>query len=88
MVSSTRVEPPAYSEPATIIDRLREIGAAGWSASNGKIALERLRLIFEEPPDGELSRATIAGYDPLKAARFGGPTGMDPGHPRRGEAAH
>jgi uncharacterized protein YndB with AHSA1/START domain len=75
---STRVELTTYSEPATPVDRLKEVGAAGWMRRQTKKALERLRMIFEEPPDGELKRATIAGYEPAKAARFGAPTGMDP----------
>jgi uncharacterized protein YndB with AHSA1/START domain len=74
----TRVELTTFSEPATPIDRLKEVGAAGWVRRQTKKSLERLRMIFEEPPDGELKRATIAGYDPLNAARFGAPTGMDP----------
>jgi uncharacterized protein YndB with AHSA1/START domain len=43
-----------------------------------RVALERLRMIFEEPPRGELKRATIAGFDPDKAPRFGVHAGMDP----------
>jgi hypothetical protein len=68
-VSSTRVTP---------IDRLRELGLAGWMRRNTKTALERLRMIFEEPPDGPLARATVAGFEAQKAARFGAATGMDP----------
>jgi uncharacterized protein YndB with AHSA1/START domain len=74
----TRVELTTYSEPATVIDRVKELGAAGWIRRQTKKALERLRLIFEEPPGGELKRATIAGYEPAKAPRFGAHTGMDP----------
>ena len=74
----TRVELTSYSEPATIIDRVKELGAAGWVRRQTKKALERLRMIFEEPPRGELKRATIAGYEPAKAPRFGAHTGMDP----------
>ena len=74
----TRVELTTYSEPATIIDRVKEFGAASWIRRQTKKALERLRLIFEEPPHGELKRATIAGYEPAKAPRFGAHTGMDP----------
>lgn len=80
----TRVELTTYSEPATIVDRLKEIGAAGYVKRNTKSALERLRTIFEERPDKPLKRATIAGYEPLKAPRFGGPVGMDPARPRPG----
>jgi len=85
--SVTRVELTTYGEPATIFDRLKELGAAGWTRRNTRVALERLRMIFEETPDGRLARATIAGYEPLKAARFGAATGMDPARPRRGEPA-
>jgi uncharacterized protein YndB with AHSA1/START domain len=74
----TRVELTTYSEPATVIDRVKEVGAAAWIRRQTKKALERLRLIFEEPPRGELKRATIAGYEPAKAPRFGAHTGMDP----------
>jgi hypothetical protein len=49
-----------------------------WMRRQTKIALERLRRIFEEPRDAPLARATIAGYEPLKAVRFGAPTGTDP----------
>jgi uncharacterized protein YndB with AHSA1/START domain len=81
---STRVELTTYSEPATLVDRFREIGAAGWVRRQTKKALERLRMIFEEPPKGELKRATIAGYEPATAARFGAPAGMDPSRAGRG----
>jgi uncharacterized protein YndB with AHSA1/START domain len=74
----TRVELTTYSEPATVVDRLKEIGAAGWLRRQTKKALERLRMIFEEPPKDPLKRATIAGYEAAKAPRFGAPTGMDP----------
>ena len=67
------------------MDRFREIGAAWWVRRRTKKALERLRGIFEEPQDGPLKRATIAGYEGAKAARFGAHTGMDPARaPRQG----
>src|SRR3954453_13274660 len=47
---TTRVALTTFSEPATLIDRLKELGAAGWVRRNSKVALERLRMIFEEPP--------------------------------------
>jgi uncharacterized protein YndB with AHSA1/START domain len=84
---TTRVELTTYAEQATIVDRLKQVGAAGWLGRQTKKSLERLRMIFEEPPEGELKRATIAGYEPAKAARFGAPAGMDPARgapPRRG----
>ena len=46
-----------------------------------KKALERLRMIFEEPPSGPLKRATIAGYEPRKAPRFGAAHRHGPGPP-------
>jgi uncharacterized protein YndB with AHSA1/START domain len=82
---STRVDLTTYGEPKTIIDRFHEIGAAGYLRRKTKHSLERLRAIFEEHQDKPLPRATIAGYEPLKAARFGGPTGLDPARPRPGE---
>ena len=36
---------------------------------------------------GELKRASIAGYEPTKAPRFGVPVGMDPTRPPRREAS-
>jgi uncharacterized protein YndB with AHSA1/START domain len=81
----TRVELTTYSEPATVGDRVKEIGAAWWVRRQTKKALERLRAIFEEPPSAPLRRVTIAGYEPSKAARFGAHTGMDPARaPRQG----
>ena len=76
----TRVELTTFSEPATMIDRFREIGAAGWVRRKTRKALDRLRMIFEEPGRVELKRATIAGYEPEKAPRFGAHHGMDPAH--------
>ncbi len=81
----TRVELTTYSEPATAVDRFREIGAAWWVRRRTKKALERLRAIFEEPRTEPLQRASIAGYEASKAARFGAHTGMDPAQaPRQG----
>jgi hypothetical protein len=62
---------------------VREFGAARWIRRNTKIALERLRMIFEEPSEQPLARATVAGYEPAKAARFGAATGSDPARPRQ-----
>ena len=74
----TRVELSTFSEAATVVDRLKEIGAAGWIKRKTNRALDRLRMVFEEPKRVELKRATIAGYEPEKAARFGAYSGMDP----------
>jgi uncharacterized protein YndB with AHSA1/START domain len=74
----TRVELTTFSEPATLADRLKQVGAAGWMKRKTKAALERLRMIFEQPPDEPLARASIAGFEGSKAARFGARTGSDP----------
>jgi uncharacterized protein YndB with AHSA1/START domain len=77
----TRVELTTYSEPATMVDRVRQIGAAGWIRRKTRKSLDRLRMIFEEPQKEPLKRATIAGYESEKAARFGAHSGMDPARP-------
>ena len=83
--ASTRVELTTWSEPKTAIDRFKQRRAHRWVARQSKTALERLRLIFEEPSDRPLKRATLAGYEPAKAARFGAHTGSDPARrPRPG----
>jgi uncharacterized protein YndB with AHSA1/START domain len=79
----TRVELTSYGEPATPIDRLKELGLTGWVKRNTKKSLERLRLVFEDPPKQPLARATVAGFEPAKSARFGAHTGMDPARPAR-----
>ena len=66
------------AEAATFSDRLKQIGAAGWTKRQTAKQLERLRMIFEEPGKEPLKRATIAGYEPSKAARFGAPPSADP----------
>ncbi|MET0206280.1 MAG: SRPBCC family protein [Thermoleophilaceae bacterium] len=74
----TRVELTTYGEPATPWDRMKQVGAASWTRRQTAKQLERLRMIFEEPPKEPLRRATIAGYEPAKAPRFGAPAGADP----------
>ena len=77
----TRVELTTYGEPATMMDRFRQIGAAGWIRRKTRKSLDRLRMIFEEPQKEPPKRATIAGYESEKAARFGAHSGMDPARP-------
>jgi uncharacterized protein YndB with AHSA1/START domain len=77
----THVELTTYGETASPVDQLKQLGAARWIRRQTSIALERLRLVFEEPPEGELARVTVAGYEPSKAARFGARTGADPSRP-------
>ena len=83
----TRVELTTFSEPATVVDRVRQLGAAGWIRRQTSKQLNRLRMIFEEPARGELKRATIAGYEPDKAPRFGAAAGTDPARAPRREAS-
>ena len=68
----TRVEMTVWSEPGSPRERLLEkLGTRRWTKRQAKAALERLRAVFEERPEGELARATVAGWEPQKAARFG-----------------
>lgn len=68
----TRVELTVWTEPATLVDGLKEaVGARSWLRRQTKTALERLRLVFEEQREAPLARTDIAGYEPLKAPRFG-----------------
>lgn len=67
----TRVALEMRTEPGSRLAGLGEFGAHGYYKRQWKTALERLRQIFEERPEGDLARATIAGYEPLKAARYG-----------------
>jgi hypothetical protein len=60
------------TQPAGHLADFKErAGSRGWTRRQYKTALERLRMIFEEPAPGDLARATIAAYEPLKAPRFG-----------------
>lgn len=68
---STRVELTTFSEPATLVDRLKQLGASGWVRRKTKRALERLRELFEQPEGHERKRVVVAGYEPDKAPRFG-----------------
>lgn len=67
----TRVRLTSRWEPKTSIDRLRLVGARGWLKRGSAKALRRLKRILEQPADGELERATMAGYEPHTAPRFG-----------------
>jgi uncharacterized protein YndB with AHSA1/START domain len=68
----TRVEMTAWSEAGTPRERLKErLGLHRWMTRQSRTALDRLRLIFEESSDEPLARATVAGFEPLKAPRFG-----------------
>jgi uncharacterized protein YndB with AHSA1/START domain len=71
--NATRVELTFESEPATRWDAFKEaLGARGWVKRQHKVALARLRKVFEEPRDEPLARATVAGLEPMTLPRFGG----------------
>ena len=80
----TRVELTTYSEPATPSTgsgRSARPGGCGAGPRGARAPAHDLRGAPGEP----LQRATIAGYEPPKAARFGAHTGMDPARaPRQG----
>jgi uncharacterized protein YndB with AHSA1/START domain len=68
----TRVEFEMRAEPGGKIQEMAaRFGTRGYYKRQYATALERLRLIFEERPEGELARASVAGYEPLKAPRYG-----------------
>lgn len=67
----TRVELSTSSEPKTAVDRIRQRGLQRWIRRQSKLALERLRKIFEEPQERPLERVTVAGHEPHTAPRFG-----------------
>jgi Polyketide cyclase / dehydrase and lipid transport len=68
----TRVDLTMWTEPATRLDSFKEsFGTRRWWSGNAKVALARLRMVFEERPDAPLARATIAGYEYERAPRFG-----------------
>jgi uncharacterized protein YndB with AHSA1/START domain len=79
----TRVQLTTYGEPATLIDRVKEIGAAGYVRRQTKKQLNRLRMIFEDPPKEPLRRTSVAGYEAAKAPRYGVASGTDPARPSR-----
>jgi uncharacterized protein YndB with AHSA1/START domain len=73
----TRVDLTVWMEPGTLRERFKaKLGFRRWLKRGAKGSLERLRIIFEERPDRPLARATVGGFDPLNAPRFGM-------HPRR-----
>ena len=68
----TRVGVELRTEPGGRLQATAEsLGARRYYKREYATALERLRVIFEERPQGELVRATVAGYEPLKAPRYG-----------------
>jgi uncharacterized protein YndB with AHSA1/START domain len=70
--AATRVLLTVWTEPATRLDAFKESRARGWLKRKLNKSLNRLRQVFEDDRRKKpLERATIAGYEPAKAARFG-----------------
>jgi uncharacterized protein YndB with AHSA1/START domain len=68
----TRVHVSIECEVGTPRERFKaKLGFRRWLKRGTKVSLERLRLIFEEYPDRPLARTTVAGFESLKAPRFG-----------------
>ena len=68
----TRVEVTVALDPGTPREAFKErFGSRRWTRRGLKTALDRLRVIFEEQPDRPLARASVAGYEPMRAPRFG-----------------
>ncbi len=57
-----------WTEPATIIDRLRELGRSGWWRRRWRRALRRLRDLIETGADRAAPREQVAGADRVPAA--------------------
>jgi uncharacterized protein YndB with AHSA1/START domain len=69
----TRVELRSWVETENRLDAFRQgLGGRRWLRRQLARALKRLRAIFEDRQATELPRASIAGYEPLTAPRFGG----------------
>jgi uncharacterized protein YndB with AHSA1/START domain len=70
--NATRVELTFESEPGTRWDAFKEsLGARRWIKKQNRVALARLRKVFEEPAEQPLARATVAGLEPQTLPRFG-----------------
>ncbi|HEX6714316.1 MAG TPA: SRPBCC family protein [Thermoleophilaceae bacterium] len=69
---STELTVTVWTEPGIRWDGIKEsFGARPWLRRQVAASLRRLRKIFEEESDRPLARAGVAGYEPLKAARYG-----------------
>ncbi len=68
----TRVDLTIRFEAGTPREAVKErFGTERWLRRRARTTLERLRVIFEERPSAPLARVSMAGFDPLKAPRFG-----------------
>ncbi|NLT06201.1 MAG: SRPBCC family protein [Solirubrobacterales bacterium] len=68
---TTRVELTVYAEQRHFVDKIKHFGASGSIRRRSAKALRRLRDLFEEGRAADVQGATVAGYDPGKAPRFG-----------------
>ena len=69
---ATELTATVWTVPGIRWDGLKEsLGARPWLKRQMGRSLKRLRTIFEERPERPLARTTVAGYEPLKAARYG-----------------
>jgi hypothetical protein len=69
---ATELTATVWTVPGIRWDGLKEsLGARPWVKRQMGRSLKRLRTIFEERPERPLARTTVAGYEPLKAARYG-----------------
>ena len=69
---STELSVAVWTEPGIRWDGIKEgLGARPWLRRKVSGSLKRLRAIFEEQSDKPLAHAGVAGYEPLKAARYG-----------------
>ena len=69
---STELTVTVWTQPGIRWDAIKEsLGARPWLKRQLRTSLKRLRKIFEEQPERPLARAAVAGYEPLKAARYG-----------------
>jgi len=69
---STEVTVTLWTEPCIRWDGIKEgLGGRPWLRRQMNASLRRLRTIFEDQPERPLARAGVAGYEPLKAARYG-----------------
>jgi uncharacterized protein YndB with AHSA1/START domain len=68
----TRVDMTILMEAGTLREHVQEkLGARRWLRRRSKKALVRLRAILEAPGTEPLPRATVAGWEPGRAPRFG-----------------
>ena len=68
----TRVQVTMALDTGTPREAFKErFGSRRWTRRGLKTALARLRVIFEEQSDQPLARVSVAGYEPMRAPRFG-----------------